>query len=222
MRRAIAVGVWVVLGLAPGLANARTPLPTMEVRESPRRLRLLDVRGPVRFGWGYSTAWKSPVYEVGFEAQVSLLELSDTTWMHLTLGESGQWTPLPARPGERPPSFLGLDGGFGLSRYASGGPAFVVGVTAGPRWDGRDRDFGVDGFGIAGRADVYPLYGSIPELVDDDRGWFRRYVLSGAHLWVMVRYDQMRAARGHTYAGGLGLDIGRTVLLPIVNRLDRR
>ena len=36
--------------LAPALASARTPLPTVEVVQPPRRLRLLDVRGPFSLG----------------------------------------------------------------------------------------------------------------------------------------------------------------------------
>lgn len=210
------------LGWTPSVARARTPLPTVEVEQPPRRARLIDVRGPVRFGWGHSYAWRAPVYEVGFEAQASVLEISETTWLHLVFGESGQWTALPRRGRERPPGFLGLDLGVGLSRYAPGGPAFVIGVTAGPRWDNLRRDVRIDGFGIVGRADVYPFYGSIRELVSGDDGWFRKYVLSGAHLWALVRYDQLRAIGGHTYAAGVGLDFARTLILPLLSRLGRR
>jgi hypothetical protein len=94
-------------------------------------------------------------------------------------------------------------------------------VTGGPRWTiGRER-VAPDGAGIVGRADVYPFYRSIPELVQMERQWFRKYVLSSVHLWVSARYDYTLAARGNTYAGGVGLDVGRTLLLPIIERAVR-
>jgi len=57
---------------------------------------------------------------------------------------------------------------------------------------------------------------TIPEILDEDHNWFREYVLSGIHVWVATRYDVLRSGRGQTVAGGVGLDLGRTLLVPIL------
>jgi hypothetical protein len=207
--------------LAPAVAAARTPLPTIEVVQPPRRLRLLDVRGPVQFGWGWSNVYRAPVYAMSFEAQISMLELTDTTWMHVVFGESGVLSAVRPAGEERPPGFLGIDVGLGLSRYAPRGPAFLLTVTTGPRWahDGPQR-LRSDGIGVQGKAEVYPFYMSVPEIVASDRGWFRRRILSGLSLWASARWDQVLDRRGNTWAGGVGLDLGRTVLLPVIQAVD--
>lgn len=213
-----AVAGLVVLAGAPEHAGAREPLPTIEVVQKPRRVRLLDTRGPLQFGWGYSNIWKMPVYQIAFEAQGSFVEITKTTWLHFVFGENVVLGAYPLRGGGKRPGMLGVDAGIGISRYASGGPAFIASVTGGPRWTmGRDR-LAPDGAGIVGRADVYPFYRSIPELVEMERQWFRKYILSGLHVWVSARYDYAPAAQGNTYAGGVGLDVGRTLLLPIIER----
>jgi hypothetical protein len=205
----------------PDAAAAREPLPTIEVVQPPRRARLLDVRGPLQFGWGYSNLWKTPVYAIAFEVQASVVEITKTTWLHVAFGEDFMIAPYPVRDGERTPGLMGADVGLGLSRYAPGGPGLFVTVTGGPRWTlGRDR-IAPDGGGIVGRADVFPFYRSIPELVQMRGQWFRKYVLSSVNLWVSARFDYTPAAHGNTYAGGVGLDVGRTVLLPIIERVVR-
>lgn len=209
--------------LAPALASARTPLPTVEVVEPPRRLRLLDVRGPVQFGWGWSNVYRAPVYAMSFEVQASVLELTDTTWLHLVFGESGVLSAVRPAGAEKPPGFFGMDLGLGISRYAPRGPAFLLTATAGPRWasDGPQR-LRSDGFGVQGKAEVYPFYMTVPEIIAGERHWLRRYVLSGVSLWVGTRWDQVLDRRGNTYAGGVGLDVGRTLMLPITQALVGR
>lgn len=209
--------------LVPAVASARTPLPTIEVVQPPRRLRLLDVRGPVQFGWGWSNLYRAPAYSMSFEAQISMLELTETTWMHVVFGESGVLSAVRPAHEERPPGFLGLDVGVGLSRYAPRGPAFLLTATTGPRWahDG-PQHLRSDGFGVQGKAEVYPFYMTVPEIVASDRGWFRRRILSGLSLWAGARWDQVLGRSGNTWSGGVGLDLGRTVLLPVVQAVDRR
>jgi hypothetical protein len=201
----------------PQLAEAREPLPTIEVvQPKPKRVRLLDVRGPLQFGGGFSTLWRAPVYHFSFEAQASFVELGHATWLHLTFGENLAIVPYPLRHGQRRPGLLGADLGLGVSRYATGGPAFVLDVTAGPRWDLGGNRWQPEGVGVIGRADVYPFFMSVPEIVKTDRRWFRKYVLSGLHFWVTARYDRLRTADGGAYLGGVGLDVGRALLLPIL------
>lgn len=213
--------------LAPSGAQAspyvhREPLPTVEVVPTPRRARIIDVRGPVQFGWGWSTLLDAPVYSMSFEASVSFFEITKTTWLHFTLGESAMVSAL-RRQGEESPGLFGVDAGLGLSRYASRGPAFLITGTIGPRWSrGGPERLRPDGFGVQAKAEVFPFYASIPELVEDDRGWFRRYVLSGTNLWVSGRYDQVQGQTGYAWSGGVGLDLGRSVILPTLMAVDRR
>jgi hypothetical protein len=214
--------------LAPVVADARTPLPTIEVVQPERkRVRLLDVRWAARVGYGYALGRRAAVLTLGHEAQVSFVELSKAAQLHIAFGTSGFVDP--SRGWHRRTGILGADLGFGLSRHVPGGPALVATITAGPRWDANRTRFGadiqpsrggsslrVDGWGLVGRIDAYPFYMTIPEILHEERGWFREYVLSGLHVWVATRYDVLRTGRGQTVAGGVGLDLGRTILLPIL------
>lgn len=223
MMKAAATLVLLAAALAPAVASARTPLPTVEVVQSPRRLRLLDVRGPVQFGWGWSNVYRTPVYVMSFEAQVSMLELTDTTWLHLVFGESAVISALRPPGGEPTPGNLGADVGLGLSRYASRGPAFLVSGVAGPRWaSGGPDTLRPHGYGVQAKAEVFPFYMTVPEIIASDRGWFRRHVLSGFNVWASARYDDVLGQRGNTWAGGVGLDMGRSLLLPVLQAVDRR
>ncbi len=216
--------------LAPTTASARTavhivhrdPLPTVEVVDAPRRARLIDVRGPVQFGWGWSTLYRAPVYAMSFEVSASVFEITDTTWLHLTAGESAMVSALQGPDEDSNPALFGIDLGVGLSRYAPRGPAFLLTGTAGPRWtnDGRQR-LRPDGYGVAAKAEIFPFYATVPALADDDRGWFRRFVLSGINLWGSARYDQVGSDAGNGWSGGLGMDMGRTLILPALLATQR-
>ena len=227
--RTIAARLLVVgCALAPAIADARTPLPTLEVvQPEKKRVRLLDVRWAAQVGYGYSIARRTHALTLGHEAQISFVELSRAAQLHVALGMSGLVDP---RYGwQDRTSTLGVDAGLGLSRHVAGGPALVATATVGPRWEKVRSDFGaditpsngfeslrVDGWGVVGRIDAYPFYMTIPEILAEDRGWFREYVLSGVHVWAAARYDVLRTGRGPTIAAGLGLDIARMLLTPIV------
>lgn len=221
--RVLGIAALAAATLAPAAASARTPLPTIEVVQPPRRLRLIDTRGPLQLGWGWSTLHRAPVYAVSFEAQVSMLEITDTTWLHLVFGESGVIAAVRPPGDEPPPGFLGADLGLGLSRYAPRGPAFLLSGTAGPRWAlGGPDSLRPHGYGVQGKAEVYPFYMTVPEIVTSDRGRFRRFVLSGLDLWVSSRWDHVLGRSGNTYAAGVGLDVGRSVILPVLLATSRR
>jgi hypothetical protein len=224
--RATRLAGFVGLGLgvlAPAVASARTPLPTIEVVQPERRLRLLDVRGALQLGWGWSNVYRAPAYTMSFEAQVSMLEITKTTWMHVVFGESGVLSAVRPANTEEIPGFVGIDMGLGISRYAPRGPAFLLSATAGPRWANHTpRRIISHGFGVQGKAEVYPFYMTVPEIVASDRGWLRRHVLSGLSLWVGTRWDQVLERRGNTWTGGVGLDLGRTVILPVLQAAHRR
>lgn len=214
--------------LAPTVALARTPLPTIEVVQPERkRVRLLDVRWSAQIGYGYSLPRRAPVLAFGYEGHVSFVELSAAAQLHIAFGASGIVDP--SRGWARRSGMVGADLGVGLSRHVPGGPAVVATVTAGPRWNtGRTR-FGedirpghgvaalrVDGWGVVGKIDAYPFYRTIPEIVAKDDGWFREYILSGLHVWALARYDALSGGRGPSIAGGIGFDLGRTLLLPML------
>lgn len=201
----------------------RDPLPVVEVAEPARsRVRLIDVRGPLQFGGGWSTLYRAPVYAMSFEASASFVELTERTWLHLSFGESGVLSAF-RREGEEHSGFLGVDLGLGLSGKARRGPAFLVTATAGPRWaNGGPVGLRPDGFGVQTKAEAFPFHLTVPQIVDDDRGWVRRYVLSGISLWASGRYDRVLGQHGNTWSGGVGLDLGRSVILPTLVALDRR
>ncbi|MEM9455810.1 MAG: hypothetical protein AAGF11_16640 [Myxococcota bacterium] len=202
----------------------RKPLPTVEVVESPpKRVRLIDVRGPLQLGAGWSSLYQAPVYTMSFEASASVVELTERTWLHLTFGESGVVSAFRER-GEEHPAFLGVDLGLGISGRARRGPAFLLTATAGPRWgNGGPRGLRPHGFGVQTKAELLPFYLTVPEIVAN-RGWsrFRRYVLSGLELWANARYDRVLGQHGNTWSGGLGFDLGRSVILPALVAIDRR
>ena len=75
---------------------------------------------------------------------------------------------------------------------------------------------------MQGKAEVYPFYMTVQEIVAGERRWFRRYVLSGLSLWAGSRWDQVLDRRGNTWMGGVGLDVGRTLMLPVIQALHRR
>ncbi|MCA9704955.1 MAG: hypothetical protein KDK70_03785 [Myxococcales bacterium] len=216
------------LGLLPGLAHAhspahREPLPTIEVVQSPKRVRLIDVRGPVQYGAGWSTLYDAPVHALSFEVSASFVELGERTWLHLTFGESALVSALRSAGQDEASGMLGADLGVGIAAHARRGPAFVLTASAGPRWDfqGPDR-LRPHGFGVGTKAELFPFYVTVPDLVHDERGWFRRFVASGLHVWGQARYDQLLGHRGNAWTAGVGLDVGRSVLLPVLLATMRR
>lgn len=220
-------GMTAVLVLVPTLAEARTPLPTIEVVQPKRRVRLLDLRWNVQVGGAIALGDRVPLLALGQGVQISFVELSKTWQLHAALTETGLadlsrgWR---ARRG-----LLGADLGLGVSRHRVGGPALVATVTAGPRWasrpasEPRTTSWRIDGWGVMGQLEAYPFYLSMPELIASDAGGFRRFVLSGLGLWATVRYDAVKHAAGTpALAAGGSIDVGRTVLAPIVMALKRR
>jgi hypothetical protein len=225
MRR-VAPWTLAAMVLAPALADAREPLPYVEIVQPKKpRLRLLDVRWGLQVGGGFALGKRTPVLSLAQTGHISMLELSRAMQMHVALATTGVFDPTVPRARRR--GMFGADFGLGLSRHVSGGPLLAATFTTGPRWrmeQPRDPEvidasqWRVDGWGIQGQIDAYPFYRSIPELAKDrerGRGW--RSFASGLHLWAAGRYDVMRdGSRAPTYLAGAGLDLGRTILVPIL------
>ena len=222
------VGCATVVAMSvPAIAEARTPLPTIEVVQPKRPVRLLDLRWNLQVGGALALGDRVPLLALGQTMHVSFVELGKTMQLHAALGNTGLvdlsrgWR---ARRG-----VTGVDLGLGISRHRPGGPALALTFTAGPRWavgSSRERSassWRVDGWGVIGQLDAYPFYLSMPEIIEGDTRWFRRYVLSGLGVWTAVRYDALRGGvRTPAIVAGGGFDLGRSVIAPLVLAATRR
>ena len=179
----------------------------------------VDIRGPVRVGTGYSTMYGARVLSISFEDELQVKRISDSVRLHVVFGMDGVRGPaFQNAAGEtKHKGFLGVDIGPGLLFRAGGkGPAFVLNGTIGPLWESNSDDFAPHGIGVVGRAEIFPFYQDLVEAVMCPRGWFSTYVLSGINGWALARQDWLGSAAGATYAVGLGIELGRNLLLPIL------
>lgn len=214
----------VVAMSVPAIAQARTPLPTIEVVQPKRPVRLLDLRWSLQVGGALALGDRVPLLALGQTMHVSFVELGKTMQLHAALGNTALVDASRGWRARR--GVLGVDLGLGISRHRPGGPALALTFTAGPRWSaGSTRarsvsnpaSWRVDGWGVIGQLDVYPFYLSMPEIIEGDARWFRRYVLSGLGLWTAVRYDALRGGmRTPAIVAGGGFDLGRAVITPLV------
>jgi hypothetical protein len=179
----------------------------------------LDIRGPIRVGSGYSTMYGARVLSISFEDELQIKRISDTVRLHVVFGMDGVRGPayVNAANETKHKGFLGVDIGPGLLwRIGRTGPAFVVNGTIGPLWESSSDDFAPHGIGVAGRAEIFPFYQDLVEAVVCKRGWVATYVFSGINAWALARQDWLGSAAGATYAVGLGIELGRNLLLPIL------
>jgi hypothetical protein len=172
----------------------------------------LDVRGPIKVGWGYSHLFHSRVLSLAFDDELSVAQLSRSVQLDVVFGMDAQRT---LAPGQRR-SFLATGLGAGVSaRAGARGPLFVATGTFAPLWHSSSDSTKLIGFGVGLRGEAYPFYQTIMEAAECRRGTIATYVLSGLHGWGEVRQDWMGSS-GPSYAVGFGIDLGREVLLPIL------
>lgn len=179
----------------------------------------VDLRGPVRVGTGYSMMYGARVLSLSFEDELQVMRLSDNVRLHVVFGMDGVRGPaFQNAAGEtKHKGFVGFDVGPGLFfRARDKGPAFIVNGTIGPLWESSSDDLAPHGIGVVGRVELFPFYQDLAEAVSCPRGWFSTYVLSGTNGWALARQDWLGRAAGATYAVGLGFEIGRNLLLPIL------
>jgi hypothetical protein len=181
---------------------------------SPARAEELDIDaiGSVRVGLGYSHLMRSRILSLSFEDQFQVHRLSRYAVMTVVFGMDGQ-RALDPEPEQR--GFLATTLGPGILFGPRGGPAFTLGATAAPLWQSRDDETKLAGFGVGLRAEAYPFFQPLLEVVECRRGTFQTYVLSGLHGWVQTRRDWIGVS-GESYAVGFGFDLGRNVVLPIL------
>ncbi len=177
----------------------------------------LDFRGPLRLGIGWSGPFKSSEVTGSYQLQVRFLRL--TPWMGLEgmYGLTFVGVPPLREAGPNAPlrGFTSLDLGAGLSfRSEKGGPLVVTSGTAGIIFDAPDDTIRVIGFGMALTTEVYPLYLDISEAIECEKGALYTYVGSGLFLWSSLRDDFFAGAAAPSWAAGIGIDLGRTLMLP--------
>jgi hypothetical protein len=195
----------VLSAFSEAAANESEPEPEPELD--------VDIVGPVRVGWGYSRLFEAQILSLSFEDELWWHRLSDGALLGVAFGMDGQRV-LGDTPAPR--GFLGT--GIGpslLLRPENGRPAVVVSGTAAPLWQSHEQETSLSGFGVAGRLEIWPFYQSIVEATECRRGTAQTYLLSGLHGWGLARYDWL-GTRGDSYAIGIGIDLGRNVLLPIL------
>lgn len=187
------------------------------------RAELVDLRGPVRIGTGWSHLYHERVLSLSFEDAIALWRLGDHARGEILFGMDGVRGPTYTPPGKDPThdGYLAANLGLGLSFPLAGkddGPLLAVNATMGPLFEGKE-DFAPHGIGVAARAEVFPLYLGLESCVACDHGWFRTYVLSGLSGWALARQDWLGSSSGPTFAAGFAVDFARNLLLPLLGSI---
>lgn len=173
-----------------------------------------DARGALRFGWGHSELFDASIFSLSFEDEITLRRLGDHAEVDLVVGLDSQSAPERTGPAAR--SFVAGDVGLAiLLRPKLRGPILVLGATMGALFAGGSEDW-VDGFGGAARAELFPMYRDLVDAVLCEEGAMRDWILSGFSVWVTARQDQLEGDSGASWAAGLGLELGRQAILPIL------
>jgi hypothetical protein len=177
----------------------------------------LDFRGAVRAGPGYSKLFHSPVTSMSFEDEISIFRLGRAGRFHIVFGMDGY---APGTPFEKDPShrgFLAATVGAGIN-VRLGGPLFVANWTTGPAWSG-DAALMPDALGVGTRIALFPFYRPMKDDIECRGGWARAYILSGLSVWGVAREDFLGKDTGSMLAAGIGFDLGRNVLLPVMHQV---
>ncbi len=201
--------VFACVVLSPALLRAESI--ARDPTEPPPELDI-DAIGSVRVGLGWSRLLDTRILSLSFEDQLRVYRLTPTVGLTAIFGMDGQ-RPLDFDSPRR--GFLATGLGAGLSVHDAPGPGFTLGLTAAPLWQSRDDSSKLVGFGAGLRAEAYPFYQSLIEAVHCRRGAFSTYLLSGLHAFVLGRYDSIGQS-GESFAAGLGFDLGRNVILPVL------
>ncbi len=222
MARALG-SLWLLAGLvsaAPALCDevvATGPLAPRPAPPAPAHEIDIDAVGSVRAGYGYSELMRSRILSLSFEDQFRVHRFTRFAGLDLVFGMDGQ-RPLDSRPAER--GFLAITLGPGLVLRDGDGPAVLLSATAAPLLQSRDDHSRLAGFGLGARAEAYPFYLSLEECILSHHSATRRYLLSGLHGWVQTRHDWLGTG-GQSYDVGFGFDLGREILLPVLDALLR-
>lgn len=177
----------------------------------------IDVRMPVRIGWGYAAAYPAPALSVALDSEL-VARVNERLGFFFVSGFEGITVYDPRAP-DRPRGFfsVGIGGGIFL-RSPAIGPALSLSAPIGLDF----RDDAVTGVGIAFRATFHPYYHSLTESLECARGPLGAYVASSFFIWTGVRLDVLDESKGAIVSFGAGLDVSRALLLPIMGWIFRQ
>lgn len=172
------------------------------------------MRWPLRVGMAYSAPYAVSAAHWGIDTEIQAPHVSKSVAVFFATAVDGIDIPdagTPAQPYERAFSSVFLGGGIFLHTPGIG-PAVSVTLGGGLLFRGDD----VVGGGVSLVATVYPYYYSMTDAVECARGPFAAYLASSLFLWTGGRLDAANESRGGTVSFGVGMDISRSVLLPVI------
>ena len=177
----------------------------------------VDGRMPVRVGWGSAAAYPAPSLSIAVESELSG-RLSDHVSLFVGSGFEGVIVYDPRAPDiARGFTAVGIGGGVFI-RTKTVGPAvaFSMPISLDLRGDS------VAGAGIGFRATFYPYYHSLVETLACPHGPLGSYVGSSIFFWTGVRLDTLDESKGATVSFGAGIDLSRSVLVPLIGWIFRQ
>lgn len=170
----------------------------------------VDVRWPLRFGMGYSAPYAVGAPHVGFDAEIQPPHLSESVAAFVFTSIDALYIP---DAGTVQRAYAAFSIGAGLFIHAPGiGPAVSLHLGLGLL----SGDDDVVGGGVSLVANVYPYYFSLTDAIACRRGPFASYLASSVFLWTGGRLDVANESRGGIVSFGVGLDLSRSVLLPVI------
>ena len=162
----------------------------------------------------YSAPYSVAGVHWGFDAEVQPPHLSASVAAFLFASIDAVGIPdggTPEQPYARAYSSMAL--GAGLFVHTPGiGPAVSLHLGVGLLV--RDQD--AVGAGVSLVANVYPYYFSVDDALECERGPFAAYLASSLFLWTGGRLDVANESRGGIVSFGVGVDMSRSLLLPVL------
>jgi hypothetical protein len=177
-----------------------------------------DLRAPIRVGAGYSHIYDALVLSLSAEQEVSIIKLGEATRFDIILGADavGPWSSPHVADSSMRKGYFGVGMGGGIfQRLAPHGAAAVLGATIGPLFEVED-DFTPHGVGFTGRVEIFPFYLTMQEIDKCESDGLRTHLLSGLNGWVLARQDWIGSSSGATFAAGIGIDLARHILFPMI------
>lgn len=179
-----------------------------------------DARGAFRIGGGHSALFDAGIVSISFEDEITLRRLGDHAEIDVVFGLDSQSAPdgVDADGDRVERGFATFDLGLALLlRAKSHGPTLVLGGTFGAlSASSSSGAFSIDGYGGAVRVEIFPMYRDLVDAVVCREGPLRDWVFSGFSTWAVVRADRLSGDGGSSYAIGIGFELGRQVILPIM------
>ena len=162
----------------------------------------------------YSGPYAVSALHWGFDAEIQPPHITESVAAFLFTSIDSVGIPdagTPQQPYERAYSSIAIGGGLFIHTPGIG-PAVSLHLSAGLLGRGED----IVGGGFALVANVYPYYVSVIDAIKCERGPFSAYLASSLFLWTGGRLDVLNESRGGIVSFGVGLDMSRSILLPVI------